>query len=68
MFSLPQCRYCGRTWKPAKGVSAERAFCAVCGAERRDIAARKMGLRAIAADDRVGKYVLPKAWRSSSAK
>jgi hypothetical protein len=63
MFKNPKCRHCGRSWRPRLGVVASRAFCPRCSAERREIAARQLGLRPLRPEDFDGDYLLPRALR-----
>jgi hypothetical protein len=63
MFKNPKCQHCGRTWRPGLGVVASEEFCRRCSAERRKIAARRLGLRPLRQEDFDEDYLLPRAQR-----
>jgi hypothetical protein len=58
MFKYPECRHCGRPWRPPAGVTADKAFCHRCSKERRAIAKKVLRLRALTPEDFVGPYIL----------
>jgi hypothetical protein len=63
MFKNPECRHCGRAWKPRLGIVAPKEFCPRCSAERRKIAGYRFGPRLVGAEDFDGNYLLPRALR-----
>jgi hypothetical protein len=63
--SMPQCRNCGRYWRPPAGVVADVAYCARCTEDRHAMATASLGLRPIEKSDLAGSYLLPRRLRSS---
>lgn len=62
-LSLPKCQHCGRYWRPAQGVVADRANCGRCASERRAIASSALSLKPLTAADVIGSFVLPRRLR-----
>ena len=42
-FARPRCRFCGRLWQPAEGISARSSYCRACAEDRQAIAADVLG-------------------------
>jgi hypothetical protein len=63
--ALPRCRFCGRSWLPAEGVSASHSYCDVCADERRAAAFVAFGACAPDAHSTMGSYLLPRHLRRS---
>jgi len=64
-LSLPECRSCGRHWRPAEGVVADQAHCKKCANERQAAAASRLGLKRITPADLSGRFLLPRRLRAS---
>lgn len=64
-LSQPQCRNCGRYWRPAEGVIATSSYCRKCAQGRRKSAAEALGLRPLTAAETIGPYLPPRLLRSS---
>ena len=64
-LAMPCCRYCGRTWRPPEGVSAEQAYCSRCKKSRQLTATVALSLRAIKPKE-LGSfpYLLPRHLRN----
>jgi hypothetical protein len=56
---LPKCRFCGRAWKPTRGVSIG-SYCMRCSTERQSIAKQTLGLHPLSKEELAGRYVLPR--------
>ncbi len=63
--ALPRCRFCGRFWQPAEGVSASHSYCDACADERRAAAFIAFGGNALDAKQTMGAYLLPRHLRRS---
>lgn len=63
-LSQPTCRHCGRLWRPAQGVVADKGHCPKCSAERHAEASKRLGLKSITAVDLTGNFLLPRRLRA----
>jgi hypothetical protein len=64
-LSLPKCRCCGRHWRPAEGVVADKAHCKKCARERQAVASSRLELKRITPADLSGRFLLPRRLRAS---
>lgn len=64
-LSLPKCGHCGRNWRPAEGIVADKAHCKQCSNERKAAAASHLGLKRITPADLSGRFLLPRRLRAS---
>lgn len=55
---LPRCRFCGRRWKPSRGVNAVMGYCEACHEDRRALAGSRFDLRPIDPHEIVGPYLI----------
>lgn len=61
--SLPNCRHCGRFWRPPHGVMATQEYCSRCSKERRKITSEIFEARVLTGNDLVGGYLMPRKLR-----
>ncbi len=59
-LKLPQCRHCGRDWRPLKGVDVTKAFCRKCAKDRHAQAKKAFDLRPIDPFAEPGPYLIPR--------
>lgn len=65
-LSLPQCRFCGRYWKPQVGVNASQAYCARCRKERKTQAASALSFSVLKLEgEALDRYLLPRRLRKA---
>lgn len=62
-LSFPNCRHCGRHWRPAADIVADSSYCKMCAQDRQSMAIDRFELKSIKPSDLTGKFLLPRRFR-----